>query len=76
MFAQPGSHVIEFLPLYRLYAEGSDPRPLYWGLAQAAGLDYWTVAPQPFDFDGAEMVVDADEVAAIVRRIVRTGGCG
>ncbi len=76
VFAQPGSHVIEFLPLYRLYAEGSDPRPLYWGLAQAAGLDYWTVAPQPFDFDGAEMVVDADEVAAIVRRIVRTGGCG
>ncbi len=69
VFAQPGAHVIEFLPIYRHYEEGQDSRAMYWGLAQAAGLEYWTVEPVNFDFEGREgMVVDIEEVAAIVRQ--------
>ena len=70
VFAQPGTHVIEFLPIYDLYRAGRDPRPDYWGLAQAASLDYWTVAPQNFDFDVPGMYVDPEEVTAILRTVL------
>lgn len=70
VFVQPGTHVIEFLPIYRLLAQGADPRPHYWGLAQAAGLDYWTVDPKDFDFNRPGMRVDPGEVAAIVAKVL------
>ncbi len=70
VFSQPGTHIIEFLPIYRLYREGTYPRPVYWGLAQAAGLDYWTVEPSGFDFERADMEVNVDEVANIVDQLV------
>lgn len=75
-FAQPGTHVVEFLPIYRLYQESKDPRPMYWGLAQAAGLHYWSVEPRNFDFDGRGMVVDGDELAQVIKAILggRPGG--
>ena len=75
-FARPGAHVIEFLPIYRLYQENKDPRPMYWGLAQAAGLHYWSVEPRNFDFDGCGMVVDGDELAQVIKAILggRRGG--
>ncbi len=70
IFAQPGSHVIEFLPIYRLYAEGEEPRPVFWGLAQAAGLDYWTVEPKNFGFKTPGMIVDPEEVVSILRLVL------
>jgi hypothetical protein len=66
VFARPGTHVIEFLPVYRLYHEAEDPLAMYWGLAQAAGLHYWTVDPPNFDWKEPEMVVDAEEVVSII----------
>ncbi len=70
VFLQPGTHVIEFLPLYDLFAAGRDPQPGYWGLAQAASLDYWTVAPENFDLDRPGMYVDVEEVAAILGHVL------
>lgn len=70
VFAQPGTHVIEFLPIYRLYAEGAEARPTFWGLAQAAGLDYWTSEPRVFDFDAPDMLVDVEDVAGIIRQLI------
>ncbi len=70
VFAQPQTHVIEFLPSYRLFRDGLDPRPLYWGLSQAAGLDYWTVEPQNFEFDRPGMCVDEDEVLTLIRQLL------
>jgi len=70
VFAQPGTHVIEFLPIYQLYGAGRDARAMYWGLSQAAGLDYWTVPPLNFDFESADMNVDVDEVIEIVRHVL------
>lgn len=67
VFAQPGTRVVEFNPLYRLYAQGRDPKALYWGLAQAAGLDYWTVEPRNFAFEGGGMWVDVADVVHLVR---------
>lgn len=70
VFAQPGTHVIEFLPTYRLYREGADPLPYYWGLAQSASLDYWCVEPLTFEFDQPNMAVDIEEVVALVDRLI------
>lgn len=67
VFAQPGTRVIEFNPIYRLYAQWEDPHALYWGLSQAAGLEYWSVAPRNFGALRERMVVDHDEVLQIVR---------
>ncbi len=84
IFAQPGTHVIEFLPIYRLYpggrdsialTEGRESRTMFWGLAQAAGLDYWTVEPENFAYEEPEgMLVDVDEVAAIFRCVLDSDG--
>ncbi len=72
IFAQPGSHVIEFLPIYRLYRQGQDSRAMLWGLSQAAGLDYWTVEPDNFAYEEPEgMLVDVEEVVAIVRHLLK-----
>lgn len=76
VFAQPGTQVIEFLPIYRLYREGENPRPAYWGLSQAAGHDYWTIEPASFDFITCGMSVDVEEVAAVVDYLVRNGASG
>jgi hypothetical protein len=76
-FAQPGTHVIEFLPIYRNYREAEtkhDSRAMFWGLAQAAGLDYWTVEPDRFAYEERQgMVVDVEEVAAIVEQLLSIG---
>jgi len=72
IFAQPGTHVIEFLPIYELFQAGQDTRAMYWGLSQAAGLDYWTVQPRNFDFDSMNMKVDVDEVIEIIRHLLKT----
>ena len=74
VFAQPGTHVIEFLPIYRNYREAEkkhDSRAMFWGLAQAAGLDYWTVEPDRFAYEERQgMVVDVEEVAAIIEQLL------
>jgi hypothetical protein len=71
VFAQPGAHIIEFLPIYRMYREGQDSRAMFWGLAQAAGLDYWTVEPDKFAYEEPEgMVVNVDETVAIIHRVL------
>lgn len=70
VFAQPGTHVVEFLPIYDLPRSGDRARPLYWGLAQAAGLDYWTVTPKVFGFEGRDLAVDPEEVVAVLRHVL------
>ncbi len=70
IFAQPGTHVVEFLPIYDLPRRGVDARHMYWGLAQAAGLDYWTVTPRRFGFEDPEMIMDAESVLAVLKRIL------
>ncbi|MDX1383519.1 MAG: glycosyltransferase family 61 protein [Thermoanaerobaculia bacterium] len=74
IFAPPGTQIVEFLPIYRLYREGEDPRAAFWGLAQAAGHDYWTVAPSGYDHDAPGMRVDVEEVLAVVDRALRERG--
>lgn len=70
VFVRPGTPVIEFLPLYRLFNAGANPRAVYWGLAQAASLDYWVVEPNEFDFDSPQMIVDEKEVIEMARRLL------
>ncbi len=70
VFAQPGTHVIEFIPSYDLPRLGEDARPMYWGLSQAAGLDYWTVTPKRFGFDARDIEVDPEDVLAVLRRVL------
>jgi capsular polysaccharide biosynthesis protein len=66
-FARPGAGAIEILPYAAPLAAGGEVRSMYWGLAHAAGLDYWAVEPQQFDFDEPDMVVDFDLVIETVR---------
>ena len=73
IFARPGTHIIEFLPIYRLYREGRGPRPVFWGMAQACGLDYWTSEPDEFGFDQRGMQVDIDDVVEILGRVIDSG---
>jgi hypothetical protein len=68
IFARPGAHVVEFQPLYRLFEEGGRDRPVYWGMAEACGLTYWTSEPEHFDFMERRMRVDVDDVVEIVGR--------
>ncbi len=71
VFAQPGTHVVEFLPIYRLYEEGSDSRAMFWGLAQAAGLEYWTIEPDNFAYEEPDgMLIDVEEMVAIVEYVL------
>lgn len=73
IFARPGAHVVEFLPIYRLYREGAQPRPVFWGLAQGCGLEYWTTEPRNFDFFQRGMVVDVGDVLEIIGRAIDGG---
>ena len=72
IFARPGTHVVEFLPLYRRYREGKQPRPVFWGMAEGCGLDYWTSEPENFGFQTRRMVVDVADVVEIVGRALDT----
>lgn len=72
VFARPGTHVVEFSPVCRLFERGEDPRACYWGLAQAGGQHYWSVEPEGFDFGGRDMSVDPAVVAAVVARALDT----
>ena len=70
-FAQPGTHVVEFLPIYKSFAESEgNARRNFWGLSQAAGLDYWALDPEWFDFDKPGMVVDVAKVVDLLRKIL------
>jgi len=72
VFASPGTQVIEFVPSRRfLHGEKNLRLSMYYGLAQAAGMDYWLIEPERFYHDRPGMVVDVDEVAEIIGGIVR-----
>jgi len=68
IFARPGTHVVEFLPLYRLFRENENPRPVFWGLSQSCGLEYWTSEPRNFHFQKPGMQVDVADVVDLVGR--------
>lgn len=70
VFAQPGTHVIEFIPSYELPLQGTDARHMYWGLAQAAGLDYWSVAPRRFGWEAPDIEVDPEDAVAVLREVL------
>lgn len=71
IFAQPGTHVIEFVPLQRELRQGErHPLTMYYGMSQAAGLDYWFVEPDNFGHRRHGMVVDVNEVVAVMRRVL------
>jgi capsular polysaccharide biosynthesis protein len=74
VFAQPGTKVIEFVPRRELVSGPRSERlSMYYGLAQAASLDYWFVEPTRFDYGEAGILVDAEEVAQLVRRLASDG---
>jgi hypothetical protein len=64
-FVPPGGHVIEFLPMRKLWRRDAKAnfRPCYLWLARACRLAYWMVEPVNFDFDRPkQMVVQTKEV--------------
>jgi capsular polysaccharide biosynthesis protein len=70
-FAQPGTHVIEFIPIYKLYKQSEgDARRNFWGLSQAAGLDYWALDTERFSFDEPGMVVDPAKLLTILQKLL------
>lgn len=73
IFAQPGTQVIELVPSrYLLHGSKSERLSMYYGLAQAAGMDYWFVEPERFEHGKPGMVVDVDEVVEVVRRCLES----
>jgi len=71
IFAQPGTQVIEFVPLSRLLCGNEDdPLSMYYGLAQAAGMNYWFVEPKYYDHQQPGMVIDVDGVLDTFDRIL------
>lgn len=71
VFAKPGTLVVEFIPLFEFSRETKGGRPskfVYYGLAQACGMDYWFVRPENFHFDKGGMMLDVKRVANIVSR--------
>jgi len=71
VFAQPDTGVIEFVPLQRLLRQQArDPLTMYYGLAQAAGLDYWFVEPDRFEHDAPGMIVDTNAVVTALRHML------
>lgn len=73
IFARPGTHIVEFLPIYRLYRERKPCRPVFWGMAQGCGLDYWTTEPRGFDFIERNMQVDVPDILEILDRAITPG---
>ena len=67
VFTPPGASAIEFLAVTEPFRRGDEIRSMYWGLAQAAGVDYWVVEPAGFGFNNAEMTVDVDTLVDTVR---------
>ncbi len=71
VFAQPGTHVVEFLPFFESLDAPLGNRPLmYYGLSQAAGHHYWAVTPLEYEHDQPHMRVSTDDVLAVVDRIL------
>jgi len=68
-FAKPGTHIIEFLPVYDIIHDPVNSGRHYWGLAQAASQDYWAVTPDEFCFDGP-MVVDLNQLNQILDQVL------
>lgn len=68
-FTQPDTHVIEFLPIYDLMNDINTSGRNYWGLSQAASLDYWTLKPDEFSFDGP-MVINCKQLENILFKIL------
>lgn len=68
-FAKPGTHVIEFSPIYEYVNDIPSAGRNYWGMAQAAGLDYWTLKPDEFSFAGP-MTVDFNELNKILDHVI------
>ena len=64
--ASPGTQVIEFLPIEEANPNSDRALSMYWGLAQAAGHDYWTVEPSHWGFRDREISLDCDRVLATV----------
>ena len=72
IFAQPGTKVVEFIPLVKLRRQGHNSRPCYFGLALSLGLDYEALEPtnsEPFDFD-KPMIMDEDKVKRLFQTMV------
>lgn len=68
-FAKPGTHIIEFLPVYDIIHDPVNSGRHYWGLAQAVSQDYWAVTPDEFCFDGP-MVVDFNQLNQILDQVL------
>jgi hypothetical protein len=45
---------------------------MYYGLAQAAGLNYWFLEPDHFDLEKPGMIVDVDELGQTLRRALES----
>ena len=71
--AGPGTDMVEVLPIYRLYREGKPCGPVFWGMAQGCGLDYWTTEPRGFDFIERNMQVDVPDILEILDRAITPG---
>jgi len=72
IFAQPGTKIVEFLPLVKLRKQGENSRPCYYGLALSLGLDYEALEPtnsEPFDFD-QPMIIDEGKVKELFQTMV------
>jgi len=72
IFAQPGTKIVEFLPLVKLRRRAENSRPCYFGLALSLGLDYEALEPtnsEPFDFD-KPMIMDEDKVKRLFQTMV------
>ena len=69
LFCQPGTKVVEFLPIYELINHPHTCGRNYWGIAQAAGLEYWTFSPEEFDFDKNEMVIDSVKLIKLIQKL-------
>jgi len=66
-FTQPGTSVIEFLPILDLADDILTSGRNYWGLSQAAGLDYWAFEPSRFSFEGS-MLIDCAELQGVLQK--------
>jgi len=66
VFTQPGTHILELNEMHR--EKSKLDRMMYWGLANAAGANYWNIEPHVYDHD-KPLSIDKDEFKSVMLEI-------
>eukprot|EP00041_Stephanoeca_diplocostata_P021950 m.519741 g.519741 ORF g.519741 m.519741 type:complete len:589 (+) comp21948_c0_seq11:166-1932(+) len=75
VLCRPGTAYVEIMPIRLMEKmKGRTSKYCYYGLAQAAGLEYWTVEPKRYDWGAGDIDPDPRDVLDILELTLQRYG--